>query len=152
MASNVKPVPEGYHTVTPYLNLKDAHQALDFIKKAFGAEEKFRMPMPDGKIGHAEIRIGDSMIMLSEAMQKAPKQGSLFLYVSDVDAVFSRAKAAGATVLQEPQNMFWGDRYAIVEDAWGNSWSIATHIEDVPPGEMEKRAEAAMKQMQQQKK
>jgi PhnB protein len=147
MANKVKPVPEGYHTVTPFLNVKGAAETIEFIKKAFGGEERARMPGPDGKIMHAEVRIGDSLIMLSDAMQQPPTPGNLHLYVTDADAVFKRAIEAGAKVLMPIQDMFWGDRYGSVTDPLGNHWSIATHKEDVAPAEMGKRAQAAMAAM-----
>jgi PhnB protein len=142
----VKAIPEGYHSVTPSLAVKGAAQLIEFVQEAFGAEEAFRMPAPTGEIVHAEIRIGDSILMLSDAMQQSPTNSSLFLYVADVDRVYQRALKAGASSLSEPANMFWGDRMAQVKDQFGNQWSIATHIEDVPPQEMQKRAEAAMRQ------
>jgi PhnB protein len=149
MASNVKPIPEGYRTLTPYLNLKDADKFIEFAKKAFGAEQRGGvMTMPDGKIGHAEIHIGDSVLMLSEAGQMNPAtRSALHLYVNDVDAFVARAEKGGAKVEQPPTNMFWGDRFAKLSDAFGTTWSVATHIEDVAPQEMGKRMEAAMNQM-----
>ena len=142
----VKAIPEGYHSVTPSLVVKGAAKLINFMKEAFGAEEAFRMPAPNGEIMHAEVRIGDSIVMLNDAMRQSPTSSSLFLYVTDVDGVYQRAVKAGATSLSEPANMFWGDRMAQVKDEFGNQWSIATHVEDVPPQEMEKRAEAAMRQ------
>jgi PhnB protein len=142
----VKAIPEGYHSVTPSLVVNGAAKLIEFAKEAFGAEEAFRMPSPTGEIMHAEIRIGDSVLMLNDAMQQSPTASSLFLYVTDVDRVYQRALKAGATSLAEPANMFWGDRMAQVKDQFGNQWSIATHVEDVPPQEMQKRAEAAMRQ------
>jgi len=141
----VKAVPEGYHTVTPSLTASNAAGLIDFMKAAFGAQELMRMPTPDGKIAHAEVKIGDSIIMLDDPMQFSAAPVSLFLYVSDVDAAYRNAVKAGATSLQEPANQFWGDRMAQVKDGCGNRWMIATHIEDVPPNEMAKRMEAAMK-------
>jgi PhnB protein len=143
----VKPIPEGYHTATPFLNIKHCAEAIAFYQKAFGAEEKFRMPGPGGAIMHAEIQIGDSRIMLSEAMREAPNHSSIFLYVNDCDALWNRAVAAGATVKMALADQFWGDRYGTLEDRFGNTWSIATHKEDVPPAEMEKRGAAAMAAM-----
>jgi PhnB protein len=148
----VKPVPEGYHTVTPFLNVKHCAEAIAFYQKAFGAEEKMRMPGPGGAIMHAEIQIGDSRIMLSEAMQLAPTQSSIFLYVNDCDALWKRAVAAGATVKMELADQFWGDRFGTLEDRFGNSWSIATHKEDVTPEEAMKRGAEWMAQMAQPKK
>jgi PhnB protein len=141
----VKPIPEGYRTYTPYYVVEGAAQFIDFLKKAFGAEEKFRMPGPPGKLGHAEVRIGDSMVMLADA--NPPEHGaqkmSGVLYVNDVDAVFRTAVAAGAKSVRQPENMFYGDRIGAVLDNWGNYWSIAMHVEDVSPDEMKRRAAAA---------
>jgi len=142
----VKPIPDGYHSVTPELNVSGAAKLIDFMKQAFGAEEVMRMPGPGGALMHAEVKIGDSMVMTSDALREAPMPGSVFLYVNDVDAVYKRALQAGATSIMEPADMFWGDRFARVKDAFGNRWGIATHKEDVPPSEMPKRAEAFMKQ------
>jgi PhnB protein len=146
--SPVKPVPEGYHTVTPHLVVKGAAEALTFYAKALGAEELLRMPAPDGSIVHAEIRIGDSPIMLGE---EAPQMGAIspktlggspvtiMLYVNDVDAYFARATKAGCETKLPPTDMFWGDRYCKVTDPYGHNWAIATHKEDVSPQEMDKR-------------
>jgi PhnB protein len=151
----VKPVPEGYRTVTTYLTVDNAADAIQFYGRAFGARERSRMPMPDGKIAHAEIEIGDSIVMLSDPMPqastKAPKElggstAGVFLYVDDTDAAFKKAVDAGATSLMEPENMFWGDRFATVQDPFGHTWSMATHVEDVPPEEMEERAKAMFAQ------
>lgn len=151
---STKPIPDGYHTVTPYLYIKGAAQALDFYKKAFGAEELFRMDSPDGKIGHAEIQIGDSRIMLAdehpEMKALSPKTiggvaSSLMLYVDDVDKMATRAVAAGAKVTRAVQNQFYGDRSGNFEDPFGHCWTIATHVEDISPEEMARRA-AAFKQ------
>jgi PhnB protein len=150
------PVPEGYHTVTPYLHVDDAEQAIDFYKKAFGAKERMRMEAPDGRIAHAEIEIGDSLVMLSDPFPQSsvrtPKElggttAGVFLYLEDVDAVVKRAVGAGATVTMEVADQFWGDRFGSVTDPFGHSWSIATHVEDVPPEEMAERAKAAMAEM-----
>src|SRR3954464_15361931 len=139
----VKPIPEGYHTYTAYYVVDGAAQFIDFLKKAFGAEEKFRMPAPGGKIGHAEVRIGDSMLMLADAGPEHPaRQLNGMLYVNDVDSVFKRTVAAGARSVRPPENMFYGDRMGGVTDPWGNFWSIGTHVEDVSPAEMERRLEA----------
>ncbi len=142
--SNVKPIPSGYHSITPFLNLTNASDAIAFYKKAFGAEELFRMPTPDGKIMHAEIQIGDSRVMVSDAIQMPATHASLHLYVKDSDAAFAKATQAGAKVLRPLETMFWGDRYGLVEDPFGTRWAISTHVEDVPQDEMEKRAKAAM--------
>jgi PhnB protein len=152
----VRPIPTGYHSVTPYLTVNDGARALDFYKRAFGARETERMPGPGGKLMHAEFRIGDSVVMLSDEVPgmttKAPTSlggatGSLFLYVPDVDAAFKRAVEAGCTGLMPPTDMFWGDRFGKLRDPFGNEWGMATHKEDVPPKQMAERAKAAMTQM-----
>lgn len=143
MPKKVKPIPKGFHSVTPALNQTDAARTIDFCKKAFGAKERMRMPGPGGKIMHAEIEIGDSIIMLNDEMQEPAQPASLFLYVPDVDKTVAKAVKAGATVLMEPQDMFWGDRFGRIADPAGNKWGIATHREDVTPREMKKRAAAA---------
>jgi len=155
----VKPVPDGYHTVTPYLIVKDAKRALQYYEKAFGAETKMSMPTPDGRIMHAEMRIGSSMVFVSdENPDMAPKvrspqstdgivTGSIFLYVPDVDAVFKRAVDSGSSVVMPVTDMFWGDRFGKVVDPFGQHWGIATHKEDVPPQEMAKRSAEFMKSM-----
>jgi PhnB protein len=149
----VQPIPAGYHTATPYLVCRRAANAIDFYKQAFGAKEKFRMPGPDGTIGHAEIQIGDSVIMLGEeAIDRGAKSPetlggsptSVMLYVKDVDRFAEKALAAGATVVMPLQDMFWGDRYGRIKDPFGHEWSIATHKEDISPREMAKRAQSAM--------
>ena len=156
MAGQVKPVPDGYHTATPYLTVNDAARAIDFYKRAFGAQELVRMAGPGGKITHAEIKIGDSMIMMADEMPgsdcRSPQslKGStvnIFLYVRDADSVFNQAVAAGAKVSMPLADMFWGDRYGKLTDPFGHSWSVATHKEDVAPAEMEKRAQAFMAKM-----
>ena len=139
----VSPIPEGYHTVSPYLIADDAGQLLEFMQKAFGAEETFRMAMPDGSVGHAEVRIGDSVVMVGGAGGAWPAvSAAIHLYVSDVDATYQAALAAGARSTEEPADQFYGDRRANVVDAAGNQWFIATHVEDVPPEELERRAAA----------
>ena len=152
----VMAVPAGYHTVTPYLVCRNAAAAIDFYKRAFGAKEKLRMPAPDGSLMHAEIIVGDSHIMLGDENPqmgaKSPQAlgGSpvvVFLYVKDVDALFARATAAGATVTMPLMDMFWGDRYGKLKDPFGHEWSAATHIEDVSPKEMAKRGQEAFAQM-----
>jgi PhnB protein len=152
----VKPIPEGYHTATPYLIVDDAAEAIAYYTKAFGAKERGRMQAPGGKIGHAELEIGDSIVMLSDpfpgAVTRPPKElggatGSVFLYVEDVDAVVERAVDAGATVSMEVADQFWGDRFGTITDPFGQIWSIATHIEDVAPEEMAERAKQAMASM-----
>lgn len=142
MPKKVKPIPKGYHTVTPSLNVTDAAQTIEFCKKAFGAKVLMRMPGAGGKLMHAEIQIGDSIVMLSDAMQEPAQPGGLFLYVADVEKTFARAVKAGGTVVMPPTDMFWGDRFGRVDDPVGNHWSMATHREDVPPREMKKRAAA----------
>lgn len=149
----VKAIPEGYHTVTPYLVIKEAAQAIEFYKKAFGATELFRMNEPGGRVGHAEIKIGDSPIMLSD---EYPEMGhvspqslgnstvSILLYVEDVDSMFKQAVAAGAEVVKRLQDQFYGDRSAYLKDPFGHFWSVATHKEDVSPEEMRRRAESML--------
>ena len=150
-----KAIPDGYHTATPYLIVKGAAQAIEFYKNAFGATELFRMAAPDGLVGHAEIKIGDSVIMLADENPGMGYRGprslggaavSTMLYVEDVDDRFSRAVTAGAKVQRPLANQFYGDRSGTVEDPFGHVWTIATHVEDVPPAEMSKRAEAFMKE------
>ena len=151
-----KAIPDGYHSVTPYLAVDGAEQAIQFYAQAFGAKERTRMQSPDGKIAHAEIEIGDSVVMLSDPLPdfvtKAPSEiggttASIMLYVEDVDATIQQAVDAGATLEREIEDQFWGDRFGAVVDPFGHMWSIATHVEDVPPEEMAKRAEAAMAAM-----
>lgn len=142
----VKPVPDGYHSVTPSLNVQGAAKLIDFAKRVFGAQEAFRMPGPDGAIMHAELKIGDSIVMVGEAVRDPATKASLYVYVKDVDATYKQALGAGGTSLSEPTNMFWGDRVGRIKDAFGNTWGIATHVEDVSPQEMKKRGEAFMKQ------
>jgi PhnB protein len=132
-----------YHTITPFLNVKQAAQAIEFYKQAFGAEERMRWPAPGGGIMHAELVIGDSTIMLSDASRQPETRASLHVYVDDCDGMFERAVAAGGTVKMPLQDMFWGDRYGLVEDPFGNTWAIATHKEDVPEDEMARRAAKA---------
>lgn len=150
----VKAVPEGYHALTPYLFCKGAAAALDYYHRVFGATELFRHPAPDGRIGHAEIRIGDSVIMLADeapemkALSPATVGGTpvgLMLYVEDVDAVFARALAAGGTLVHALEDKFYGDRSGTLLDPFGHMWMVATHVEDVSPEEMERRAQAAGK-------
>jgi PhnB protein len=145
--ANVKPIPDGYSTVTPFLNIKGAAAAMDFYKKAFGAEERGRMAAPDGSIAHAEMKIGDSIIMISDAVMNSPTQASLHLYVENCDAAWDRAIKAGAKVVTPIADQFWGDRYGVLSDAWGNRWGIATHKEDISEADMGKRAAEAMKNM-----
>ncbi len=147
----VKPIPDGYHTATPYLIIEGAADAIEFYKVAFGAVELFRMPGPNGKIGHAEIKIGDSPIMLADAYPdmgyKGPKSlggspVSVMIYVEDVDTVFNRAVDAGATVKEAVSDKFYGDRIGTLIDPFGHVWHVSTHKEDVSLAEMEKRAKA----------
>jgi len=147
-----KPIPEGYHSVTPYLIIRNAAEAIEFYKKAFGAIELFRFPAPGGKIGHAEIKIGDSPIMLADEYPDMGYKGpqslngspvSLMIYIEDVDTVFNRAIDAGATVKEAVQDKFYGDRSGTLTDPFGYVWHIATHKEDVSSDEMERRAKAA---------
>jgi uncharacterized glyoxalase superfamily protein PhnB len=154
MPKPVKPVTDGYHTVTPYLVVRGADKAIDFYKKAFGAQEVVRMPAPDGqRLMHAEVKIGDSYVFLCDEF---PEYGSgkspqalngtpvgLHLYVPDTDATFNQAVAAGATVKMPPADMFWGDRYSKVIDPFGHEWAISTHKEDLSPAEMAERAAKA---------
>jgi PhnB protein len=143
----VKPIPDGYHSVTPYLVVQGVGNLIDFLTQAFDAQEVFRMPRPDGNIAHAEVRIGDSIVMMGEAMgELKPMPSSIYLYVNDTDAVYKRALQAGATSMMEPADQFYGDRHGGVKDPVGNIWWIATHQEDVPPEELAKRAEAFMQQ------
>jgi PhnB protein len=141
----VKPIPDGFHSVTPFLTVPGVAQLLDFLKQAFEAQELHRMPRPDGTIMHAEVRIGDSLVMMGEPMGSSqPMFGSLYLYVHDVDAVYQRALQAGATSTSEPADQFYGDRSAGIKDPVGNQWWIATHKEDVPLEEIARRAKAFM--------
>jgi PhnB protein len=141
----VKPIPDGFHSVTPFLVVPGAAKLLDFLQQAFEAQELHRMQRPDGTIMHAEVRIGDSLIMMGEPMGSSqPMFGSLYLYVHDVDAVYQRALQAGATSTSEPADQFYGDRSAGIKDPVGNQWWIATHKEDVPPEEIARRAKAFM--------
>jgi PhnB protein len=148
-----KPIPEGYHSVTPYLAVDNAAKAIDWYTKAFGAKERLRMDAPGGQIGHAELEIGDALVMLSDPFPQAsttpPKElggttASVMLYVEDVDAVAKQAIDAGAIVTMEIADQFWGDRMGSITDPFGHSWSIATHVEDVPPEEIAERAKTAM--------
>jgi PhnB protein len=156
--ARVKPIPVGYHTVTAYLTARDAARAIDFYKGAFGAVETVQMPGADGKtVMHAELKIGDSIVMLSDEIPgmstcKSPQSlggttVGLFLYVRDVDSAFKRAAGAGCKVIKPLEDMFWGDRFGSLMDPFGNQWSMATHKEDVPPNEMARRAQAAMANM-----
>jgi PhnB protein len=152
----VKPIPEGYNTLTAYLAVEDADRAIEFYKDAFGAEELFRMPAPDGRIGHAELQIGDSKLMLSDPFpqsnvrppsERGGATASIFMYCEDVDSAFEQAKKAGATVEMELENMFWGDRFGTLVDPFGQVWSLSQHVEDLTPEEIAERSKAAMAQM-----
>jgi len=150
MKRSTKPIPEGLHSVTPYLTVRNGAKALEFYKRAFGAKELHRMPSPDGRLMHAAIQIGDSQIFLSDEFSEMPTSRSpetlngspvtILIYVPDVDSVFSSATQAGGTALEKPTDMFWGDRWSTVRDPFGHMWAIATHVEDVTPEEMEKRS------------
>jgi PhnB protein len=151
MTTKAKPIPDGYHSITPYLILKRAGAAIEFYKNVFAAIELVRMPGPDGKVMHAELKIGDSVVMLADEF---PEMGALspetiggspsflLLYVEDVDAVTARATAAGAKLLRPVQNQFYGDRSGTIADPFGHQWTIATHVEDVSPEEMQRRMAA----------
>lgn len=151
-----KPIPEGYHSLTPYLAVDGAAEAIEYYKQAFGAKERVRMDGPEGKIAHAELEIGDSVVMLSDpfpqATSKSPRElggttGGVFMYVEDVDATVKQAVDAGGEVTMEVADQFWGDRFGSVRDPFGHEWSIATHVEDVPPEQMAERAKEAMAAM-----
>jgi len=152
----VQPIPEGYHSLTPYLAVEDASKAIEFYKEAFGAVETVRMPGSDGKIAHAELQIGDSKLMLSDPFphssvrppsERGGPTGSVFMYVEDVDATFEQAQRVGAEVVSELEDMFWGDRFGTLSDPFGHVWSIATHKEDLSEEEMAERSKAAMAEM-----
>lgn len=145
MPKKVRPIPKGFHTVSPTLNQADAAQTIAFCKAAFGAKMRSKIPGPAGRILHAEIVIGDSIVMLSDALRDPPRAAALFVYVPDVDKTFAKAVKAGATVLTAVQDMFWGDRFGRVQDQQGNIWEIATHREDVSPRDLKKRLAAMMK-------
>jgi PhnB protein len=143
----VEPIPDGYHTITPYITTTDARALIAFLKQAFDGTAIEHLVLPDGSIGHAEVTIGDSKVMISQA--RGPWKAMpciLYLYVRDVDAIYQKALAAGATSISEPKDQFYGDRHGGVTDPTGNCWWIATHIEDVSAEEMKRRSEAFMKQ------
>ena len=148
-----QPIPEGYPRVTPYLIVDGASAAIDFYTSVLGATERMRMSAPDDRVGHAELEIGDSVIMLADESPEMDARSprtvggtpvSLHVYVEDADSTFERAIGAGATALQQVEDKFYGDRSGSFEDPFGHRWHVATHVEDVPPGEMQKRAAAAM--------
>jgi PhnB protein len=140
VTTKVKAVPTGYHSVTPSLVVEGVPGVLEFVKQAFNAEEKERFTTPDGRIVHAEVKIGDSIVMMAEASEQFKAMpGWLYLYLDDVDATYMRALQAGATSVNEPKNQFYGDRSAAVKDSSGNIWGIATHVEDVSREELERR-------------
>jgi PhnB protein len=150
---SVKPIPEGYHTLTPYLTINGASEAIEFYKKAFGAKVVSRMDMPDGKVGHAEIQIGDSRMMLAEETPmmgtKSPKSlggspAAIVLYVDDVDKLFVQAGDAGAKITRPLKDQLYGDRMGSLEDPYGHQWYLGTHIEDVSQEEIDKRMKAMM--------
>jgi PhnB protein len=145
---SVQPIPQGYHSITPYLTVRGAPKVIEFLRQAFGAQFTHEpMKRPDGNIMHAELKIGDSRVMIaeeSEQMKASPS--SLYLYVPDVDATYQRAVKAGGKSVTEPVDMFYGDRFGSVKDSSGNSWNVATHIEDVPEKELATRAEAYYRQ------
>jgi PhnB protein len=157
MANNVRAIPEGYHAITPALTCKDAAKAIDFYKKALGAKEIHRMEGPDGKIGHAELQLGDSKFMLNDefpgmasgpdSKTKSGPSSYLFIYTEDVDTTFNKAVSAGCQVTMPLQNQFWGDRFGKFVDPFGHHWGMAQHVEDVAPAEMERRAKEWQEKM-----
>lgn len=155
MSASVKPIPDGYHAVTPYLTVKGAAKAIEFYRGAFGAVERMRMPAPDGTVMHAEIDVGGSVIMLHDEnpqwqalspLSLGGSGSSIMLYVPDVDAVVQRAVSLGATLTMAVADQFYGDRCGNIVDPFGHKWTIATHVEDVPPEEMERRSKALFEQ------
>jgi len=149
--TNVKPIPEEFHSVTPYLFIRGASEAIEFYKQALGAEEVFRLPMPDGKLGHAEIQIGDSRVMLADENAEAGAispstlggtSASFMIYVENVDELFAQALAAGGEVVRPLADQFYGDRTGCFKDPFGHIWTISTHVEDVTPEELQRRMEA----------
>jgi PhnB protein len=155
MPNPVRAIPEGYHSISPSLTCKDAARAIEFYKAVFGATEVMRAPSPEGKIMHAELRIGDSIIFMNDefpGVAEAPTPGVtssiyLFLYTEDVDSVYNRAVSMGSKVMMPLDNMFWGDRYGKVMDPFGHQWGIAQHVEDVAPDEMKRRQDAVAAKM-----
>ncbi len=156
-ATKVSPIAKGFHSVTPHLTLKNAAQAIDWYRKAFGAKELLRMPGPGGSVMHAEIKIGDSVVMFSDespqSAEKAPESAgastaSLMIYTPDVDKTFQRAVTQGAKTVMPPTDMFWGDRFGTLHDPFGHAWSIATHTKDLSPKEMQKAQQEFFARMQ----
>jgi len=154
MANKVKPIPEGYHNITPYLVIKGAAAAIDFYKQAFGATEIMRMPQPDGRVGHAELKFGDSVVMLADEYPEMQVVGpktlgntsvGLLLYLDDVDKAVERAASLGAIIKKPIADQFYGDRTGTIEDPFGHKWTLAVHIEDVSQEEMQRRMEAQTK-------
>jgi uncharacterized glyoxalase superfamily protein PhnB len=147
VTSKPRPIPQGYHSVTPYLAVQGVPKLINFLKQAFDAEERERMTTPDGRVSHAEVKIGDSIVMMGEPTGESKSMpGMIYLYLKDTDAAYKRALEAGATSLRAPSDMFYGDRNAAVTDPVGNQWWIATHVEDVPPEEMQRRIKAQQTQ------
>lgn len=147
LTNKPKPIPQGYHTATPYLAVQGVPKLMTFLRQAFNAEECEKMTTPDGRVSHAEMKIGDSIIMMGEPTGESKSMpGMIYLYLDDTDAAYKRALEAGATSLREPTDMFYGDRNAAVTDPVGNQWWIATHVEDVPPEEMQRRIKAQQPQ------
>lgn len=149
MSGKVNSIPEGFHTITPYFIVNDGSKFIDFLKGAFSAVENHRSVTPSGRIMHAQLKIGDSFVMMGESTGEwKPMPCTIYMYVPDVDSVYNKAVNAGAKKLREPANEFYGDRICGIEDPWGNQWWISTHVEDVSPEEMKKREEEMMKQME----
>ena len=147
VTSKPKPIPQGYHTATPYLAVQGVPKLMTFLRQAFNAEEREKMTTPDGRISHAEMKIGDSIIMMGEPTGESKSMpGMIYLYLEDTDAAYKRALQAGASSLREPTDMFYGDRNAAVTDPVGNQWWMATHVEDVPQEEMQRRMKAQQTQ------
>jgi PhnB protein len=156
MSAKVKSIPDGFHTVTPYLTVREAAKAIEFYKRAFGAQERYRLPMQDGKIGHAELQIGNSIVMLADEFPEFGNQSpqalngspvGFAIYVEDADKAFKRAIDAGATVKEPVGDKFYGERSGTVTDPYGHKWTLMTHIEDVSPEEMKKRMDEFMAKM-----
>jgi uncharacterized glyoxalase superfamily protein PhnB len=139
---SVKAQPDGYHAITPFVMVKGASQLIDFLKAAFGGMELSKVLTPDGGVMHAEVKLGDSIVMIGDPMDGAPFPSNLYFYTADVDATYRAALSAGAESMRAPVDEFWGDRVAGVKDPTGNLWWIATHVEDVTPDEIERRAKS----------